>query len=80
MVEPAGREIGAEVSVTAPDEQFHWSLEELVYRRSRRPWRTRQHSQANHIAVCVERLTDRLAAVVAVAGAGSTSPRQPTRE
>ena len=32
MVEQAGREIGAEVSVTAPEERFDWSLEELVYR------------------------------------------------
>jgi PAS domain S-box-containing protein len=71
MVEQAGREIGAEVSVTAPEERFDWSIEELVYRTVREAVANiRKHSQANHITVCVERLTDRLAAVVADDGRG----------
>lgn len=71
MVEQAGREIGAEVSVTAPEERFDWSLEELVYRTVQEAVaNSRKHSQANHITVCVERLADRLAAVVADDGRG----------
>jgi PAS domain S-box-containing protein len=71
MVEQAGREIGAEVSVSAPEERFDWTLEELVYRTVQEAVANiRKHSHANHITVCVDRLTDRLAAVVADDGAG----------
>jgi PAS domain S-box-containing protein len=71
MVEQAGREIGAEVSVTAPEERFDWSLEELVYRTVQEAVANiRKHSQARHITVCVERLANRLAAVVTDDGRG----------
>jgi PAS domain S-box-containing protein len=71
MVEQAGREIGADVSVSAPEERFQWTLEELVYRTVQEAVANiRKHSQARHITVCVDRLTDRLATVVTDDGRG----------
>jgi PAS domain S-box-containing protein len=71
MVEQAGREIGAEVAVSAPNDRFDWLLEELVYRTVQEAVANiRKHSHAHHITVSLERLTDRLAVVVADDGRG----------
>ncbi len=71
IVEQAGSEIGAEVSVTAPDERFDWSLEEVVYRTVREAVANiRKHSHAHRITVIVERRRDRLAGIVADDGRG----------
>jgi PAS domain S-box-containing protein len=71
IVEQAGEEIGAKVSVSAPGERFEWAVEELVYRTVQEAVANiRRHSQARHIAVSVERLGDRLAVVVADDGCG----------
>jgi PAS domain S-box-containing protein len=71
MVEQAGREIGAETSVSATIERFDWSLEELVYRTVQEAVANiRKHSRARHITVSVERITDRLAGMVADDGRG----------
>jgi PAS domain S-box-containing protein len=71
MVEQAGSEIGAEVVVTAPDDRFDWSLEELVFRTVREAVANiRKHSHAHHITVTVERRRDRLAGIVADDGRG----------
>ena len=71
MVEQAGSEIGAEVSVTAPDERFDWPLEEVVYRTVREAVANiRKHSRAHRITVIVERRRDRLAGVVTDDGRG----------
>ena len=71
IAEQAGSEIGAEVSVTAPDERFEWSLEEVVYRTVQEALANiRKHSRARHITVTVERRRDRLAGIVADDGRG----------
>ena len=57
--------------MTAASVRYNWSLYFLVYRTVQEAVANiRKHSQANHITVCVERLTDRLAAVVADDGRG----------
>jgi PAS domain S-box-containing protein len=71
ILEHAGEEIGAEISVVAPDERFDSSLEELVYRTVQEAVANiRKHSHATHITVSVDRLTDRLAGVIADNGQG----------
>lgn len=71
VVEQTGREIGAETSVTAPNERFDWSLEELVYRTVQEAVvNIRKHSRASHIRVTVDRLPCRLTGVVADNGQG----------
>jgi signal transduction histidine kinase len=71
IVEQAGQEIGAEVSVSAPSGRFEWQVEELVYRTVQEAVANiRRHSQAHRITVSVERLSDRLAVVVADDGRG----------
>jgi signal transduction histidine kinase len=71
IVEQAGSEIGAEVSVTAPDERFDWPLEEVVYRTVQEAVANiRKHSHAHRITVTVERLGDRLVGIVADDGTG----------
>ena len=71
IVEQAGSEIGAEVSVTAPDERFDWSLEEVVYRTVQEAVANiRKHSHAHRITVTVEHRRDRLAGIVADDGRG----------
>jgi two-component system, NarL family, sensor histidine kinase DevS len=71
MVEQAGREIGAETSVSATSERFHWSLEELVYRIMQEAVANiRKHSGARHITVSVDHIADRLAGLVADDGRG----------
>lgn len=71
IVEQAGLEIGAEVSVSAPSERFDWSLEELVYRTVQEAVANiRKHSCARHIAVSVEHVDHQLAGVVADDGRG----------
>ena len=70
IVEQAGSEIGAEVSVTAPDERFDWSLE-VVYRTVQQAVANiRKHSHAHRITVTVEHRRDRLAGIVADDGRG----------
>jgi two-component system sensor histidine kinase DevS len=71
IVQQAGEEIGAEVSVIAPTDRFDWPLEELVYRTVQEAVANiRKHSQAHQITVSVERRGDRLAGVVADDGCG----------
>jgi PAS domain S-box-containing protein len=71
IVEQAGSEIGAEVSVTAPDERFDGSLEEVVYRTVQEAVANiRKHSHAHRITVTVEHRRDRLAGIVADDGRG----------
>jgi PAS domain S-box-containing protein len=71
IVEQAGLEIGAEVSVSAPSGRFEWQVEELVYRTVQEAVANiRRHSHAHRITVSVERLSDRLAVVVADDGRG----------
>lgn len=71
IVEQAGEEIGAEVSVSAPAERFDWAVEELVYRTVQEAVANiRKHSQAHHITLSAEHLGDRLTVVVADDGCG----------
>ncbi len=71
MVEQAGAEIGAEVTVNVPRTRFEWSVEELVYRTVQEAIaNVRKHSGAAHILVTVAHRRDSLTGVVADDGHG----------
>ena len=71
MVEQAGAEIGAEVTVNVPRMRFDWSVEELVYRTVQEAIaNVRKHSGASHMLVTVAHRRDSLTGVVADDGHG----------
>ena len=71
MVEQAGREIGAEVSVNVPRKRYEWPIEELVYRTVQEAVaNVRKHSLASHVSVTISRRKRSLTGVVADDGRG----------
>ncbi len=71
MVEEAGREIGADVTVKMPRGRFDAPVEELVYRTVQEAiTNVRRHSGARHIAVTIERRRGSLHGLVADDGRG----------
>ena len=71
MVEQAGREISAQVSVHVVPGRFDWQVEELVYRTVQEAVANiRKHSHAGHISVVIARRQAALAGIVADDGRG----------
>ena len=80
MVEQAGAEIGAEVTVNVPGMRFEWSVEELVYRTVQEAIaNVHKHSGAAHILVTVAHRRDSLTGVVADDGHGFDLSETATR-
>jgi PAS domain S-box-containing protein len=83
MVEQAGREIGADVSVIVPRKRFDWAIEELVYRTVQEAIaNVRKHSRASHVSVTIARRRRSLAGLVADDGKGfavAQTSRRPDR-
>ena len=80
MVEQAGAEIGAEVTVNVPRMRFERSVEELVYRTVQEAIaNVRKHSGAAHILVTVAHRRDSLVGVVADDGQGFDLAEAATR-
>jgi signal transduction histidine kinase len=71
MVEQAGREIGAQVSISVPPERFERRVEEVVFRTVQEAIANiRKHSRANRITVDVREVDNGLEVVVDDDGCG----------
>jgi signal transduction histidine kinase len=81
IVEQTGREMGAQVSVSAPPARLQWSVEQLVFRTVQEAVANiRKHSDASSIVVNVALVGDVLVGVVHDDGRGFDLSEQPARD